>query len=176
MTDPTEVLCTFEGCGKPKKARGLCGGHWLQQKLGRTLTPIARPATTLERLMLRVRKDENGCWRWTGCKHKEGYGFTQAAGEKLAHRAVYVLIRGPIPPGLTLDHLCRVRDCVNPDHLDPCDIGTNYRRAMPFRKPKRFCPRGHEYTPDNVVRWRNGWRHCKTCGRERQRVGYKVAS
>jgi len=65
------------------------------------------------------------CWLWTGPLNPGGYGTN---GGRLAHRVVYERLIGQIPAGLTLDHLCRVRNCVNPQHLEPVTIAENLRR------------------------------------------------
>lgn len=77
--------------------------------------------------------DENGCWIWKGYVAKHGYGYQ---GRVPAHRAVYIEHRGVIPPGLDLDHLCRVRACVNPDHLEPVTRAENLRRGKNVRFTK----------------------------------------
>jgi hypothetical protein len=69
---------------------------------------------------------ESGCWLWQRGIHHSGYAFVA---RQLAHRYVYELHRGPIPEGLTLDHLCRVRHCVNPEHLEPVTMTENLRRG-----------------------------------------------
>jgi hypothetical protein len=75
-----------------------------------------------------------GCWLWTG-QMDRGYGKIVAAGRThQAHRFSYVVHHGAIPPGLTLDHLCRVKACVNPWHVDPVPGGVNARRARGFRR------------------------------------------
>lgn len=76
----------------------------------------ARPV--IDRLMDRVREDENGCWIFEGCRTKDGYGQIKDGGRlKYVHRVAYEHFNGPIGPGLDIDHLCFVRACVNPDHL-----------------------------------------------------------
>lgn len=70
------------------------------------------------------------CWRWTATLDRHGYGTTWLEGRKQgAHRASFILHRGPIPEGLDLDHLCRNRSCINPWHLEPVDRATNCRRG-----------------------------------------------
>jgi hypothetical protein len=72
-----------------------------------------------------------GCWLWVGNKNDRGYGVVPLEGKiRKAHRAVYESERGPIPEGLTLDHLCRIRCCVNPDHLEPVTAMENIRRGI----------------------------------------------
>ncbi len=72
----------------------------------------------------------DGCWHWTGSRVHNGYGLFWIGGSNVrAHRAMYELMVGPIPAGLDLDHLCRVRHCVNPEHLEPVTRAENLRRA-----------------------------------------------
>lgn len=100
--------------------------------------------------MLYEPEPNSGCWLWTGVTVRHGYGIIQRDGKyHCAHRYVYEYERGPIPEGLTLDHLCRVRSCVNPAHLEPVDLRTNTLRgegitAQNARKTE--CPRGHSYS------------------------------
>lgn len=122
--------------------------------------------------MLEARIDARGpCWLWTGHIAKDGY---PKLGRKrrtfMAHRLVYERLVGEIPKGLTLDHLCRVRHCVNPDHLEVTTIRTNALRgfsppALNARKAK--CIRGHSLA-DAIIR-RNGDRLCRTCEQARWR-------
>lgn len=99
-----------------------------------------------------------GCWLWNGRLNVSGYGvFHQTP----AHRLVYELLVGPIPTGLVLDHLCRIRRCVNPDHLDPITQEENMRRAR-----LTSCRRGHPLTDENVyVTPSTGARTCRVCKR-----------
>jgi hypothetical protein len=85
-----------------------------------------------------------GCWMWLGARSKAGYGRF-AIGNKSAgvpgiytsaHRITYQVLRGPIPAGLTIDHLCRVTSCVKPDHLEPCTLAENIARS--HRRIRRF--------------------------------------
>ena len=109
------------------------------------------------------------CWLWTGALTAAGYGQIGTGGRRdpkvYAHRYVYELLVGPIPEGLHIDHLCRVRKCVNPAHLEPVTQGENNRRALPGA-----CRRaGHPY-PENAQFKRDGKiAYCKVCDRERRR-------
>lgn len=109
------------------------------------------------------------CWFWVGSLNSYGYGIFYVNGRTwMAHRWAYEFEYGPIPEGLTLDHLCRVRACVNPEHLEPVTSGENVRRAKSFITQ---CPNGHEYTEENTYRnpSSNG-RLCRTCMNERQKT------
>ena len=100
----------------------------------------------------------SGCWLWTGSIRDDGYGVTGIMGQpRLAHRLVYELERGDIPRGMVLDHLCRVRRCVNPDHLEVVTIAENTRRgtgaelARAHQLAKTHCKRGHPLSGDNII-------------------------
>lgn len=116
----------------------------------------------------------NGCWVWTAATVK-GYGRFALAGMPgaLAHRVSYTITRGPIPDGLTLDHLCRNRACVNPDHLEPVTVQVNTLRgeAVSARAARAtHCPQGHPYDAENTWMEKGRKRHCRTCNRDRQRA------
>lgn len=111
--------------------------------------------------------DPSGCWLWTGTLDKKGYGgFSIARCKKiLAHRFAYEHFREPIPKGLTLDHLCRVHNCVNPDHLEAVTRRENLLRGVGFpavNARKTHCLRGHEFNDRNTRRAR-GARVCRIC-------------
>lgn len=108
------------------------------------------------------------CWLWAGYRHPNGYGQVSIDKRKwLTHRYVYSTLVGPIPEGLTLDHLCRVRACCNPEHLEPCTLATNILRGEgpPARNARAtHCKRGHEFTTDNIYWLQPGNRRCcRTC-------------
>jgi len=109
------------------------------------------------------RIDASGdCWEWTGVVTDNGYGRVWYKGNmRGAHRAVWELLVGPIPKDLTIDHLCRNRSCVNPDHLEPVTILENRQRSPLFLKPA--CRNGHPFTTVNTYNHPGGWRACRTC-------------
>ncbi len=110
-----------------------------------------------------------GCWLWTGALNRAGYGlFHSRSGSNIAHRVSYELHRGPIPDGLTLDHLCRVRCCINPDHLEPVSMRVNTLRGTSFAATNAtatHCPKGHPLSGKNIRLW-HGSRACVLCNRE----------
>lgn len=105
---------------------------------------------------LKIKIDDNGCWVWQAGLSSQGYGVYKKQG---AHRVIYKMYKGDIPEGLTLDHLCRVRNCVNPDHLEPVTQAENNRRGdhsncgehlAEVQRKKTHCPQGHEYNENNT--------------------------
>ena len=136
---------------------------------------MTRATTPMEERIRRATiVDENGCWRWQlYLMPTEGYGRI-AVGDRtlMAHRVSYETFVGPIPDGLHLDHLCRVRDCVNPQHLEPVTCQENILRS-PFTEgarnaAKTECAQGHPFDDANTYRYR-GLRICRTCAREYRR-------
>lgn len=106
------------------------------------------------------------CWRWRFGRSKAGYGTYRLRGlTEYAHRISYELLIGPIPAGLTLDHLCRVRHCVNPAHLEAVSIQVNVSRRIDINKS--HCVHGHPYTPENAYVSPRGMRQCRACIRRR---------
>jgi len=124
-----------------------------------------------------VKELKGECWLWAKGIMGTGYGQLFVRGSKpykmvRAHIAVYEALVGPVPEGLELDHLCRVRRCVNPDHLEPVTHrenvlrGTAIAKAVAHQRAKTHCPRGHPYNKENTYyRPGNGDRGCKICRR-----------
>ena len=132
---------------------------------------------TKETLLEKCQEDANGCWLWQRCVQKDGYGTVHYHSKTyLAHRLFYELFEGPMPAGLEIDHLCRVRNCVNPKHLEPVDHQTNMDRGdysangpriAAFHSSKTHCAQGHSYSGDNLQIHKNGkWRICVACKRK----------
>ena len=122
-----------------------------------------------ERFWTKVQFTET-CWLWKGFVNHLGYGQWGwrdhgALLSVYAHRWAYEFCVEPIPVGLVIDHLCKVPDCVNPDHLEPVTQRVNVLRGdtLPAANlRKTHCPRGHAYDQDNTYRYR-GARDCRKC-------------
>lgn len=122
----------------------------------------------------------DGCWEWIAAKDPQGYGRVnrgrKGEGTVLAHRAVYVLLVGPIPATLQLDHLCRDHACVRPSHLEPVTARENTVRGVGLASRVHWthCNRGHEFNEANTYRSKNGTRGCRRCHADRERVRQKA--
>ena len=124
--------------------------------------------------------DKTGdCWLWTAGKSDQGYGTfhigsrTAASRRPVgAHRVAYQLLVGPIPEGFHIDHLCRVRHCVNPAHLEPVTCRVNLLRGETIpadNAAKTHCVHGHPFNAVNTYVTPDGRRQCRTCLGERHR-------
>jgi hypothetical protein len=128
------------------------------------------PSPVIERFAEKIEPQPNGCWLWTGTANRDGYGrfYVREAITELAHRWAYEQFVGPIPEGMPLDHLCRNRSCVNPDHLEPVTQRENQTRSpltiAAQNLAKTHCPLGHPYNEENTYLYRGG-RRCRACRR-----------
>ena len=163
-----------------------------------------KPRPILDRLLPRFTiNGHTGCWDWTGYVMPNGYGKLTIPGSRsnLAHRLMYEELVGPIPKGLDIDHLCRNRACVNPEHMEPVTRQINLsrspiirqmlaaktaaaaereaqRRAKLLANPKHnryktHCPSGHPYDEENT-RWYRNSRRCKACDRILHNARYRA--
>ena len=170
-------------CHSASVAKGYCPRHYAQAHRsgmvgGRNSfaqSTVYRRMDTVERFLSLVEKSD-GCWNWIGYKNDKGYGQIQLGKRPqkrtiYAHRYSYELVRGPILSGLQIDHLCRNRACVNPDHLEPVTNRENYLRGMaPSAVIHRSgtCSHGHEQTAENIyIRPDTGKPSCLACRRVR---------
>lgn len=165
------ATCEVPGCQVPKHGSHWCNNHYRRfRRTGSALTPSQRTLSPQQLFWRHVNKTAT-CWLWTARITPQGYGrwcssragFPNGVG---AHQAAYSFTVGPVPSGLVLDHLCRVRHCVNPEHLEPVTLGENLRRGF---RLITHCPQGHKYTEENTyLKGKN--RNCRTCHRERERI------
>lgn len=110
------------------------------------------------------------CVLWTGTVNNAGYGVAHVGDSTTsAHRALWILLHGPLPAGLEIDHLCGNRLCVNVDHLEPVTHAENMRRSSWTQRT--HCPRGHVLEGDNLyvqtLRTGHVVRSCRICRKER---------
>jgi len=131
------------------------------------LSPNPTPA---ERVLRRIERDPvSNCWVFDHALNSKGYATVSVGkSSKLAHRVVYEALRGPIATGLTLDHRCRKRTCVNPAHLTPMTVQANIQRGKEYRdlQDPKACPKGHILYEDNLVwhLWEQyGIKQCLRC-------------
>lgn len=112
---------------------------------------------------------ESGCWIWTGYTDKYGYGYFKdriTGKSKAAHRLSYELFRGSLSSAMQIDHLCKVRCCVNPLHLEMVSQYENIRRGNVMKRRAAndtHCLHGHEYTADNIIIRDGLYRRCRAC-------------
>lgn len=173
---PSKRICSVAGCGNKMIARGMCRAHystWWRRNADET----TKYPPAIERWRDRYIVEPNGCWRWTGTFGSQGYGQISDSGKKHhAHRFGYIFFKND-PGDAVLDHLCRNRWCVNPDHLEPVTIAENFRRGDTTHlgralRERTVCVNGHPLTEDNVYRTKDGFRKCRACMRTRALKSY----
>jgi hypothetical protein len=176
------------GCGEPVKSRFVRGHHMRLPGAHRAPTPMT------ERIWANCRVDPvTGCWLWTLSVDKDGYGSVKVSGRtRHAYRESYEAFIGPVPAGLTIDHVCHTRDetcpggrtcphraCVNPAHMEPVTVRENIERGRSDhlrnfadyyaeRRAATHCPNDHPWDEVNT-RWTSTQRICRTCQREAMR-------
>jgi hypothetical protein len=141
-------------------------------------------ATTLERFITKVdvhspvpdyAPELGQCHWWTAYINADGYGQLGIDGKKIyAHRWAYEHYVGPIPEGMHIDHLCRVRHCVRPSHLEPVTQKENILRGEGLcakNAVKTHCPQGHEYAGENLYLYRR-YKRCRACHRAESLKNY----
>lgn len=132
---------------------------------------MRRAVPEIERFSKNYLKNEvTGCWEWQANKDKNGYGMFWSKTNERAHRWSYRHFKGQIPQGLTLDHLCMVKNCVNPEHLEAV---TNLENIQRSKRNRTTCRKGHPRTAANSFLNIRGDLCCKLCKKTAARK-YKV--
>lgn len=133
---------------------------------------IGRPPIAPSIRFWRLVEKTETCWIWRGKKHRGGYGhFNDNRGGIYVHRFAYEEVNGPIPPNLTIDHLCLNRACVRPSHLEAVSMRENILRGSGHAARnilKTHCRAGHPFEGRNLIR-RGTERICRICFRAAQR-------
>ena len=166
--------CTIDGCDRIERCAKVCDMHY--QRLRRCGSAELPATPTNEELFWAKvnqqapppadRPELGSCWTRNAWVNSDtGYAFWQVGrhGKTTAHRYSYELVYGSIPPELHIDHLCRVRTCVRPSHLEAVTPAENARRAASVRIRKTHCPKGHEYAGANLYVTGKNQHVCRIC-------------
>lgn len=138
--DMAQRTCSVPVCDRQTYHGAMCNAHrmWSYKHGGATPTHAIRPHGAVNRLARMSRPDPtSGCIEWTGFRDSKGYGMVGSdrdTGEQMAHRMAWVIARGRIPRGLTIDHLCRNTGCVNVEHMEVVTPSENSRRMHAVRR------------------------------------------
>jgi hypothetical protein len=175
-----KLECKVADCHIEAHCRGWCKRHYETWRLhGDPLYRYVRD--DLARFWAKVNKDGpiparrpdlGPCWVWAKGLDPDGYAVFRYKGGQRAHRFIYEQMVKPIPKGLVIDHLCRNRACVRPDHLEVVTSRVNILRgeAPPaINAAREVCSSGHELTDENTYIFPNGKRACRICRRRWQR-------
>lgn len=172
--------CSIEGCESKKATRGWCSKHYQRwHRYGNPEYQVRKriDGSPEERFWAHVDADGD-CWEWVGTRDRRGYGkFRVHYTWWYAHRFAWENLVGPIQESLVIDHLCKNKSCVNPDHLEPVTTGENTRRGIAglhaalSASKITHCPNNHAYTEENTIYNTYGHRACRTCKNEGQRRG-----
>lgn len=175
------AMCSIPGCSRPYRALDYCESHYKRFKKygdplagragvprkGNTRMDFFKAKVNYNGPVSEYRPDLGSCHIWIGALSEKGYGSFFNERNQSAHTWLWTEVNGPIPQGMVPDHLCRVRACVNLNHLEIVTNGENTLRGMSFsavNKRKTHCNDGHELTPENCYDYTDR-RHCKICAR-----------
>lgn len=129
------------------------------------------------RMQAKVTVLPDGCWYWTGAINSKGYGQWAVDGvSKSTHRVAYESLAGPIPDGMTIDHLCQIKRCCNPAHLE---VVSRTENSLRYSRNITHCPQGHPLSGDNLIIKKNKlgheYRNCRECANARRRDARRCA-
>lgn len=162
--------CIIDGCDRQRYGHGWCRLHWGRWKRqGDPLALATFQGLTVEQRFLQYVDRTDSCWLWTGGINQHGYSKFWD-GQKLTsgHRTSFALFVGPLVDGMEIDHLCRVRHCVNPAHLEQVTPRTNVVRSVSpaaINAAKTECASGHPLAGENLILSPEGYRYCRECRR-----------
>lgn len=159
--------CSFNDCERQTYCKKLCQGHYVQQHRGQPLRTLRADLTPSQRFWRKVDKSGD-CWLWTGTLNNQGYGmFAVNRHMGLAHRFAYRDVRGEIPAGHHLDHMCWTPACVNPAHLRPATNSQNVQNPKGLRSDNKSGVRGVHW-----IESRQKWRAEATVNGKSTSFGY----
>lgn len=164
-------LCEQQPCERPARTLGYCHMHYRRMWRTGKASGLSQKDAFFGHI---THETVDGCWIWDKPSHK-GYG--QFSGTT-AHGWSFTYFMDDIPESIEIDHLCRVRACVNPWHMDPVPQKVNLLRGVgspAMNARKTHCKRGHEFDVDNTYVNPKGQRTCRRCNRDRDRLKRKAS-